>query len=43
MTVEEAIEHGKEQIVSIGILEIFGDQHVEFIKIANNALDMQKK
>ena len=43
MTVEEAIEHGKEQIVSIGILEIFGDEHVEFIKMAIHALEMQKK
>lgn len=37
MTIEEGITYGKEQ------LEIFGGKHVEFIKIAIHALEMQKK
>lgn len=37
MIVEEAIEHGKEQ------LKIFGSEHAEFIKMAIHALEMQKK
>ena len=37
MTIEEAIEYGKEQ------LEIFGGKHAEFIKMAIHALEMQKK
>ena len=37
MTVEEGIIYGKEQ------LKIFGDEHVEFIKMAIHALEMQKK
>ena len=37
MTIEEGIEHGKEQ------LEIFSGEHAEFIKMAIHALEMQKK
>ena len=37
MTVEEAIEYGKEQ------LKIFGGKHAKFIKMAIHALEMQKK
>ena len=37
MTIEEAIEYGKDQ------LEIFGGKHAEFIKIVIHALEMQKK
>ena len=36
MTVEEAIEYGKDQ------LEIFGGKHAEFIKIVIHTLEMQK-
>ena len=37
MTIEEGITHGKEQ------LKIFGGKHAEFIKMAIQALEMQKK
>ena len=37
MTIEEAITYSKEQ------LEIFGGKHAEFIKMAIQALEMQKK
>ena len=37
MTREEAIEHGKEQ------LEIFGGEHIEFIKFALEALSEESK
>ena len=37
MTIEEGIEHGKEQ------LEIFSGEHAEFIKMAIHALEMQEK
>ena len=37
MTIEEAIEYGKDQ------LEIFGGKHAKFIKMAIHALEMQKK
>ena len=37
MTIEEAIEYGKDQ------LEIFSGKHAEFIKIVIHALEMQKK
>ena len=37
MTIEEGIAHGKEQ------LEIFSGEHAEFIKMAIQALEMQKK
>ena len=37
MTIEEAIEYGKEQ------LKIFSGEHAEFIKMAIHALEMQKK
>ena len=37
MTIDEAIEHGKDQ------LEIFGGKHKEFIEIAVNTLRKYKK
>ena len=35
MTIEEAIEYGKDQ------LEIFGGKHAKFIKMALHALEIQ--
>lgn len=37
MTIDEGITYGKEQ------LEVFGGKHAEFIKMAIQALEMQKK
>ena len=37
MTIEEAIEYGKDQ------LEIFGGKHAKFIKIVIHTLEMQEK
>lgn len=37
MTREEAIAHGKEQ------LDVFGDEHAEFIKLALKALEQESR
>lgn len=37
MTIQEAIEHGKEQ------LDVFGGEHAEFIEMAIEALEKQKE
>ena len=37
MTIDEAITHGEEQ------LEIFGDEHADFINMAIRSLEIQKK